>query len=444
MDYPKLPNYWELANEIAMLSQLKHELGAQGTEPILAKVRAAMEAAKARLSDLPIDEAMAAQEPSDLPAIQALRPAGPRRLWTNLNREAYVERVRGALLGRFAACTLGAPVEFWDVRRMEALAEENGDPFPPTDYWRYVPAPKTLRYNLCPVESYTRDKMSGVPVDDDIMYTILALLIVERFGSGFSTLDVARAWLDYLPWTWDNYVWANLQAGISPTEAADWHNPKQQLINASIRADGWGCLAPGYPELAAELAWRDAYLSHRRNGIYTEMFFAASIAASFAVGDPVEALHIGLTEIPTNCALATHLHWALEKGAQMHDYRDARAAIDERFGCGNYGTMYEGMHSTHSINNACCTVLGILLGRHDFTPVIGETVAMGMDNDCTAATAGSIMGAARGLAGIAPHWYERFGDTVHSYLNGYPQFSISDLAQRFARAAEGCSAAPPR
>ena len=436
MDYPKLPNYWELANEIAMYSQLKYEEGALGIAPVLEEARAVLEAARTKLSELPIDEAMAAQEPSDLPGIRALRPVGPRRLWASFDRDAYVERVRGALLGRFAGCTLGAPVEFWDVPRMEALAVENGDSFPPTGYWRYVPAPKALRYSLSAVESYTRDKMDGVPVDDDIMYTILALLIVEHFGVDFSTDDVARAWLDYLPWTWDNYVWANLKAGVPPAEAGAWRNPKQQLINASIRADGWGYLAPGCPELAAALAWKDANLSHRRNGMYTEMFLAASIAAAFAVRDPIEALRVGLTEVPANCALAMHVRWALDQGSCLRDYRDARAAIDERFGCGNASTTYEGMHSTHSINNACCTVLGILLGGRDFTRVIGETVAMGMDNDCTAATAGSIVGAALGPSVIAPHWYEPFGDTVHSYLIGYPRFSIAELVRRFAVQAQ--------
>ena len=80
--------------------------------------------------------------------------------------------------------------------------------------------------------------------------------------------------------------------------AAEKDNPFCEWIGADIRADPWGYLAPGWPEKAAEMAWRDAYLSHRRNGIYGEMFFAAAISAAFTVDHPVEALEIGLTEIP--------------------------------------------------------------------------------------------------------------------------------------------------
>ena len=92
----------------------------------------------------------------------------------------YREKLAGALLGRMAGCTLGAPVEGWPIRRMENLARENGDPFPPVEYWKYVPEPFELRYDVSPIEAYTRTKMAGVPVDDDITYTLLGLLILEE------------------------------------------------------------------------------------------------------------------------------------------------------------------------------------------------------------------------------------------------------------------------
>ena len=178
--------------------------------------------------------------------------------------------------------------------------------------------------------------------------------------------------------------------------------------------------------MAADMAYRDAYLSHRRQGIYGEMYFSAVIAAAFAVDHPVEALEIGLSEIPKECRLARELRWALEVASQISDYAQARAAVDERFA---------GMHHVHTINNACLTVWGLTIGGADLTRVIAETVAMGLDNDCTAATAGSIAGAVVGKKGVEKHWYERFDDTVHSYLIGKPRFSIDGLVQRFAAQA---------
>ena len=156
------------------------------------------------------------------------------------------------------------------------------------------------------------------------------------------------------------------------------------------------------------------------------MFFAAAISAAFAVADPVEALRIGLTEIPRDCRLAQEVRWALKVGQDIADYRHARRAVDERF---------EGMHPVHTINNACLVVFGLMIGGTDVTKVLSQTVAMGLDNDCTAATAGSIVGAVVGEAGVPAHWTARFHDTVHSYIKGYPKSSISDLVRRYTRQA---------
>jgi hypothetical protein len=61
---------------------------------------------------------------------------------------------------------------------------------------------------------------------------------------------------------------------------------------------------------------------------------------------------------------------------------------------------------------------------------------MGLDNDCTAATAGSIVGAVVGKKGVPGHWHGRFDNVVHSYLNGRRRFTISGLVRRFAAQAK--------
>jgi ADP-ribosylglycohydrolase len=122
------------------------------------------------------------------------------------------------------------------------------------------------------------------------------------------------------------------------------------------------------------------------------------------------------------------VRWALKMAPQIVDYAHARAAVDERFA---------GMHPVHTINNACLTIWGLTIGGTDLTRVLAETVAMGLDNDCTAATAGSIVGAVVGKRGVERHWYEKFDDTVHAYLIDQPRFSISGLVERFATQARG-------
>ncbi|MBT7161665.1 MAG: ADP-ribosylglycohydrolase family protein [Victivallales bacterium] len=429
MNYPSLPNLNHLSKQLHLQSQLKHEYGSTGIDAVLAKAGNALQTALSELEGLPVDEALARQEPSALAEIQALRPDGPRRLWDTLDPATYAERVEGALLGRFAGCTLGAPVEFWPVDKMAAWAEEIDGPFPPTDYWSEITDRHQLRYNRSRRDAYTRDLMDGVPVDDDVTYTLLGLLILEDHGPDFTVADVGAAWLKYLPMacTAEAVALGNLRKGLPAEEVGAVGNPYCEWIGADIRADPWGYLAPGWPEKAAELAWRDAYISHRRNGIYGEMFFAAAISAAFAVDDPIEAMEIGLTEIPAECAMAKAVRWALDTASDITDYKVARETVNEHF---------VGMHPVHTINNACLTIWGLTIGRRDFTKVISETVAMGLDNDCTAATAGSLCGAIVGAAGIPPHWTAPFNNKVLTYMNDHPEFAIDDVVKRFTAQAQ--------
>ena len=129
-----------------------------------------------------------------------------------------------------------------------------------------------------------------------------------------------------------------------------------------------------------------------------------------------------MKEIPRTCRLYHDLEWALKVGPGLKDFESARKAVDERF------TV---MHAANTPNNACLTVFGLMLGEGDFTKTIGTVIAMGLDNDCTGATAGSIIGAIVGRSGIPDHWTKNFNDKVRTYMIGYPEFSIEDLISRY-------------
>ena len=428
MTYPTIPAFANRIRKLELYAQLYHEYGSPGIDKILARSERELDCVTKELTRLPMDPKLIQREPNQLSAIRKLRPTGPRCLWTEFDPLQYQNRLSGAMMSRMAGNILGAIVECWSIEDMEDWAEQIGDKFPPIDYWSRAKDPDTVRYLTNRRREYTRRGIDGVPVDDDLAYTWLGLLIVERFGAAFTTDDVAKAWLEYLPiaCTAEAVALRNLRHGISPKKAAERDNPYCQWIGAAIRADPWGYLAPGWPERAAEMAYRDAYLSHRRNGVYGDMFFAAAIAAAFAVDDPIEAIQIGLTEIPRECSLARDVRWALRTRSNIRNYADARKAVDRRF---------KGMAIVHTNNNACLTIFGLSIGKRDVTKVISQTVAMGLDNDCTAATAGSMVGAVVGHSDVPKHWYRRFNNHAHSYLLGKPLFRIDDLIKRFTRQA---------
>lgn len=361
-----------------------------------------------------------AVEPNDYDRIAALCEGGNEAQAV----ENYRDKLTGAILGRFSGCTLGVPVEGMDIWNMQHMARDFGMSFPLKQYWTKVERPWGLAFNTDERALFTQSGMHGVPVDDDITYPILCLLIMETYGKDFTTADVGEYWKEHLKeaCTAELAALNNLKAGIPASEAAEHNNPYSQWIGALIRADAFGWVCAGDPHTAARLAYRDAYLTHRRNGIYGEMLYAAIVAASFTVTDPLDAVRIGLREIPTTCALYADMQWALETAPSITDYLSARKAVDERFA---------GMHAVHTNNNACLIVFALKTGAGSHTKTISDAVAMGLDNDCTAATAGSIIGAIVGRGGIDPVWTDGFGDEVRTYIKGSEQLSLSGLIDRY-------------
>lgn len=431
MAYPiKYPTIGDLGWQFRVFAELKHEQGAKGVDRAFERACNDVQRALNKLKKMPVDRRLEKREPSDLPTILKLRPRSTKRkLWERFDPKAYADRLEGSLMARAAGCTLGAIVEIFPVQRMADLAKHMKVDFPPTDYWPKAANPFNKRYGMSYGYEYTRGQMDGIPVDDDLVYTQLGLLIMEEYGPKFTTADVGKAWLKYLQFacTAEEIALRNLKAGVPAAKVALKDNPYLEWIGADIRSDPWAYMAPAWPEMAAKFAYRDAYISHRRNGIYGEMFFSAAEAAAFAVDDPIEAIEIGLGEIPKACRLAADVKWALRVGPKIKNYKAGRAAVDKRFA---------GMNAVHTNNNACLTIFGLFIGGLDVTKVIGHTVAMGMDNDCTAATAGSIVGAIVGKRGVPRHWTRQFNNKMHTFLIGQPTFAIDDVLERFAAQAQ--------
>lgn len=363
-------------------------------------------------------------EPSTLDSIRAARPVGERRMKVPRDEEALFDRIYGAWLGRCAGCSLGKPVEGWSRERIERYLGL-ADAYPLSGYFPVIdPFPEglALRDNY---RQTARGYISYMARDDDIDYTILGLHYLEHFGLGFTTDDVADTWVSCLPfhavYTAEREAYRNLVNDIRPPESARYRNPYREWVGAQIRADVFGYVCPGWPEKAAELAFRDAAVSHVKNGIYGEMWVASMLAAALVSEDLDTVLAAGLAEIPAQSRLAQAVQDTVAAHERCATWQEAWDALMPEYG--HY-------HGVHTINNAVIVLLGLLYGDLDLGRTISVAVMGGLDTDCNGATAGSILGALLGAATLPQEWVGPLSDRVTSYVIGHFDNRISDLARR--------------
>jgi ADP-ribosylglycohydrolase len=370
-------------------------------------------------------------EPSDLEAIRAQRPDGPRRMQNAFSLRDLFERTYGGWLGRCAGCLLGKPVESWSRPMIRAVAAPDAN-YPLKDYFSAI-TPQVVKHRrtLTSANPCLRGQIVRMERDDDLDYTITGLLLLEQHGFDLTTAHVGAFWLSEFPYskvyTAERIAYRNLVDGIPASQAGEILNPCREWIGAQIRADAFGYVCPAWPERAAELGYRDAYLSHRKNGIYGEMLVAAMIAAAYVEPSIEKIIEIGLSEIPKASRLAEAVRRVIDWWNGSKDWEKVSDKIDEHYG---------GLQGCHTITNAAVVILGLLAGAEDFTAGLSASVMPGYDTDCNGATAGSILGVRCGAARIPPHWTEPLNDTVRTLVASVQEARISDLARRTVRLVE--------
>jgi ADP-ribosylglycohydrolase len=387
------------------------------------------------------------EEPNGLGDIQALRPDGPRTRPATLSNRQRLDRIHGALLGRVIGVVLGRPVEGEDEAVIRTRLESTGD-YPLADYFhRYWLDDGVRKENSYTTFRSTREGLAanvGAEPDDDLNYVLINLCLLEKYGAAFTTLHVGYQWLESFPvnWSWGPERTAYINLARFTEQGDRWRNidpdtlwrvthylhESSELIGAQIRADVFGYVLPGQIERAAEWAWRDAALTHVKNGIYGEMLFAAAIAAAFDSASPRDAVETALTEIPRNCRLAEAVRNTLQWWDESHDW----LAVYRRI-----AAEYNKYQPGGTVNNACIIVNALLAGDGDFERTMCLTVMQGQDTDCTAGTAGSVIGAWIGASGIPAKWSGPLADTFESAIPGNGKNSISATAERILRLSLG-------
>ncbi len=379
-------------------------------------------------TNLPRRDNYAFDEPSELAGIHLSRPgATPTIKELKLTDEALLDRLYGAWLGRCCGCLLGKPIEGLMVSdTWPALRKLNK--FPLDSY-----LDTGVKHALEKTCSFTHqngwiDQIDHMIEDDDTNYTVLSLAVLSKYRWDFTPVDIATFWLENLPvyhtFSAERVAYRNLLMLKYPPASAFYCNPYREWIGAQIRGDFWGYVCPGDPSRAADLAWRDACVSHVKNGIYGEMWSAAMVSAAVVVDTPRQILESGLAQVPMksrlNACINEVIHW-YESGISVEE---AIARIHQRW------DEMNPHHWCHVLSNGQIVTIALLWGGGDFENSIGWAATAGFDTDCNAATVGSILGMQLGADRLPSKWVNPLNDRLDTGIKGYEQVLLTDLARR--------------
>lgn len=297
----------------------------------------------------------------------------------------YRERVYAGVLGKIIGVYLGRPIEGW---RYERIMREVGE-----------------------VDHYLKD-LRGAPLivtDDDITGTItfLRALEDEGYSPDLTPEQVGNNWLNYtierrtIFW-WggvgnsaEHTAYERLKSGIkAPASGSCALNGKviSEQIGSQIFIDGWGMIAPGDPEFAADIARRAASVSHDGEAIYGAQVIAAMVAQAFVEHDIDRLIDVGLSVIPADSTIARLIHDVRAWHAAEPDWRKGRELIEANYGYDKY------LGACHMVPNHALIIHALLYGNGDFSRSQMIVNTSGWDTDCNAANVGCILGVRGGLA----------------------------------------------
>jgi len=316
----------------------------------------------------------------------------------------YVERTYAGVLGKVIGVYLGRPFEGWSYER---IMKELGE-----------------------ITYYVNDRLPWNPplvvTDDDITgtFTFLRALPDYKHSLDLTPAQIGQTWLNYiienetiLWWggfgnSTEHTAFQRLKNGITAPESGSMAlNGKiiAEQIGAQIFIDGWAMVAPGNPDLAADLARRAASVSHDGEAIYASQVLAAMEAQAFVEADIQKLLDVGISYIPKDSTIYRMIADIRELHAAEPDWHTGRTQMAKLYNYENYGG------NCHMVPNHGLIILGLLYGDSDFTQSMLVVNTAGWDTDCNSGNIGCLMGIKNGLAGIAtgPDWRGPVADRLY-------------------------------
>ncbi len=323
-------------------------------------------------------------------------------------QEHLSDRISGALFGLAVGDALGADTE---GMAPESIAEKYG----------YI-------------QDFLRPDQAGT---DDTEFTVFYAQLLSQYGLSIASDTIAEHWVKDIYHNSQSYKGAgfsealalqNLLKGLKPPVSGKHiHSWSDGL---AMCASPFGCVYPGQPDKASELAKTFGQVSHAGEGIYGGQAVAAAVSVAIA-GATIQEICTAATQvIPSDSWTAFNIQKAIKIGEQSDSARSAIMPLYAALACDYY-------HWADLAPEAVGLAFGLLVAGHGVYPeTILAGVNLGRDSDTIAAIAGGILGAGLGYAKLPQAWCEKTEAIPGRCVRSVAGVSLRKTAELLAEIAE--------
>lgn len=328
----------------------------------------------------------------------------------NVSREELLDRIYGGWVGMLIGGIEGLPHEFkYNEEPRESLPD-----FP------YLP--------------------EGARTDDDNDFELTHLFFMDKENVLKITypriVEIWKANMNTGIWVANKRARELMDQGMIPPATGDPKNNDRAAFNLAGQfcTESYGIVSPGMPQAAADIGIHYAHISVSGESIQAAQFWTTLISLNAFYKGPMERLIKDALKAvdPTSAMNEAVLDAIKTYNENPKDWKTARRIFFnkwcvERKWDGNSTPLDGGF-----------VILALLYGEGDFYKSLQYAMALGLDSDCNAATAGAVIGVNIGYKKIAAlagfNMPDNFVNKTRPQLPS--EMKISEQAEMFMRVCE--------
>lgn len=318
-----------------------------------------------------------------------------------VRESVYLDKIKGAWLGKMVGVSLGIPTEFRFIGRMATEKE--------IPVWK----PEVL------LRAY---------VEDDLYVPMAILKEMEKGGPDLSPKELAIGLYPYGFEFW-NMHYGIFEKGIAPPDSGHpSNNPYPDGLSYSFAADYTGLIAPGQPNSVIEMTENHGTLLIYGDGIYGGTYIGAMYAEALINDNIREIIQAGLDAVPEDSwmysAISDTISWYDETPEDLdavYNKLMVRYFWDEEYNWISwpYGGRTDGAVMDSKLNCAYIT-LALLYGNGDVEKTLSTAIRLGADSDCNPSNALGILFTTMG--------YEAVDEKYKEMLDPERKFVFADMS----------------